>query len=245
MKSSKKNKVTTAGKQTGGKLIRNVRAKLDAEKYYELSEAIDFIKANHFAKFDETLNIAINLGVDPKHSDQMVRGMVSLPAGTGKNVRVAVFAKGDKIKEALDAGADMAGSDELLEQIKAGTINFDRCIATPDMMAVVGAVAKILGPRGLMPNPKLGTVTINVAAAVSAAKAGQVEFKVEKAGIVHGGVGKLSFSVADLKNNIHAFVDAVSKAKPSAAKGTYFKVAHICSSQGPALRLNISSIFAS
>lgn len=217
---------------------------LDTVKTYELKEAIALVKKSAIAKFDETIDICMNLGVDPKHSDQMVRGVVAMPSGTGKNVRVAVFAKGDKVKEAQDAGADLVGSDELIEQIQKGDIKFDRCIASPDMMGVVGRVAKILGPKGLMPNPKLGTVTPNVGEAVKSAKAGQVEFRVEKAGIIHAGIGKASFSEDALEANIRAFYDAVSKAKPSGAKGIYIKRVGISSSMGTGLKIDPSNIAA-
>ncbi len=200
------------------------------------------IKGNATAKFDETIEIAINLGVDPRHADQMVRGVVALPHGTGKALRVAVFAKGDKAKEAEAAGADLVGAEDLAERITKGEIPFDRCIATPDMMAVVGRLGKILGPRGLMPNPKLGTVTPDVTAAVKAAKAGQIEFRVEKAGIVHAGIGKASFTAEALSENIRAFVDAINKAKPSGAKGPYFKRVSLSSTMGPGLKLNVASL---
>ncbi|HYN39785.1 MAG TPA: 50S ribosomal protein L1, partial [Rhodospirillales bacterium] len=203
--------------------------------------AISLIKGASTAKFDETVEVAINLGVDPRHADQMVRGIVALPNGTGKQVRIAVFAKGDKAAEATAAGADVVGAEDLMEQVQKGEINFDRCIATPDMMGVVGRLGKILGPRGLMPNPKVGTVTMDVAGAVKAAKAGQVEFRVEKAGIVHGGVGKVSFAAPALEENIRAFVDAVIKAKPTGAKGTYVKRVSLSTTMGPGLRLNTAS----
>jgi large subunit ribosomal protein L1 len=188
------------------------------------------------------VEVALNLGVDPRHADQMVRGMVSLPHGTGKSVRIAVFANGDKAEAAKAAGADIVGAEDLMEQVQKGQIDFDRCIATPDMMAVVGRLGKILGPRGLMPNPKLGTVTPEVAAAVRAAKAGQVEFRVEKAGIIHGGVGKISFSDSVLAENIRAFVNAVVKAKPAGAKGTYLKRISLSSTMGPGLKVNVASV---
>jgi len=207
-----------------------------------LQEAISLIKKNSFVKFDETLDVVIKLGVDPKHSDQMVRGMVSLPAGTGKDVKVAVICKDDKVAEATAAGADMAGSEAIIEDIKAGKINFDVCIATPDMMGVVGQVARVLGPKGLMPNPKLGTVTADIATAVKNAKGGQVEYRVEKAGLVHAGVGKISFTEVDLLTNAKVFVDSVVKAKPSAAKGTYLKGVYLSSTMGPSLKVNLSTI---
>ncbi len=225
-----------------GKRLRNAYEKIDSETHYDLGDAIGVIKSVDATKFDQTVEVAMNLGVDPRHADQMVRGMVSLPHGTGKEVRVAVFAKGDKAEAAKEAGADIVGAEDLMDQVQKGQIDFDRCIATPDMMAVVGRLGKILGPRGLMPNPKLGTVTMDVAAAVSAAKAGQVEFRVEKAGIIHGGVGKLSFSESVLAENIRAFIAAVVKAKPSGAKGTYLKRISLSSSMGPGLKLNLASV---
>jgi large subunit ribosomal protein L1 len=209
---------------------------------YALSEAVKIIKENANTKFDETIEIALNLGVDPKHADQMVRGVVSLPHGTGKSLRVAVFAKGDKVKEAEDAGADLVGSDELADQIKKGEINFDRVIATPDMMAVVGQLGKVLGPKGLMPNPKLGTVTMDVAAAVKAVKGGQIEFRVEKAGIIHAGVGKASFSADAIGENVSTFINAINKAKPTGVKGTYMKRVTISSTMGPGVRLDIGHL---
>jgi len=215
---------------------------LDRSKLYGVDEAIRTAKAHATAKFDETIEIALNLGVDPRHADQMVRGVVTLPAGTGKDVRVAVFAKGDKAEEAKTAGADVVGAEDLMETIQGGTIDFDRVIATPDMMGVVGRLGKVLGPKGLMPNPKLGTVTMNVAEAVKAAKGGQVEFRVEKAGIVHSGIGKASFAEADLKRNFEAFVDAIVKAKPPGAKGKYVKKASLSSSMGPGLKLDVAEV---
>jgi len=227
-------------KQT--KKQKALAANLDRSKLYSVDEAIKTAKANATAKFDETIEIALNLGVDPRHADQMVRGVVTLPAGTGKDVRVAVFAKGDKAEEAKTAGADVVGAEDLMETIQGGTIDFDRVIATPDMMGVVGRLGKVLGPKGLMPNPKLGTVTMNVAEAVKAAKGGQVEFRVEKAGIVHSGIGKASFAEADLKRNFEAFVDAIVKAKPSGAKGKYVKKVSLSSSMGPGLKLDIAEV---
>lgn len=224
-----------------GKRLRNAYESVDVETAYDLDEAIKLIKENATAKFDETVEVALNLGVDPRHADQMVRGVVALPHGTGKEVRVAVFAKGDKAAEAEAAGADIVGAETLMETIQKGQIDFDRCIATPDMMAVVGRLGKILGPRGLMPNPKLGTVTFDVAQAVKAAKAGQVEFRVEKAGIVHGGVGKVSFANDALADNVRTFVDAIVKAKPSGAKGTYLMNVSLSCTMGPGLKLNVSS----
>ncbi len=225
-----------------GKRLTAARERIERDSAYDLAAAVDLIKGNATAKFDETIEIAINLGVDPRHADQMVRGVVALPHGTGKALRVAVFAKGDKAKEAEAAGADLVGAEDLAERITKGEIPFDRCIATPDMMAVVGRLGKILGPRGLMPNPKLGTVTPDVTAAVKAAKAGQIEFRVEKAGIVHAGVGKASFTAEALSENIRAFVDAINKAKPSGAKGTYLKRVSLSSTMGPGLKLNVASL---
>ena len=215
---------------------------VDTNKAYGVEEAVKLIKSRATAKFDETIELAINLGVDPRHADQMVRGVVTLPAGTGKDVRVAVFAKGDKAEEARNAGADIVGAEDLMETIQGGTIDFDRVIATPDMMGVVGRLGKVLGPKGLMPNPKLGTVTMNVAEAVKAAKGGQVEFRVEKAGIIHSGIGKASFTEADLRRNFDAFVDAIVKAKPTGAKGKYVRKAAISSSMGPGLKLDVAEV---
>jgi large subunit ribosomal protein L1 len=225
-----------------GKRLRAAEAKVDREKAYALAEAVALVKETASAKFDETVEVALNLGVDPRHADQMVRGTVDLPHGTGKAVRVAVFARGDKAEEARAAGADVVGAEDLAEAIQGGEINFDRCIATPDMMPVVGRLGRILGPRGLMPNPKLGTVTPNVGQAVRAAKAGQVQFRVEKAGIVHGGVGKASFDQALLVDNIKAFVDAVSRARPTGAKGTYMKRVAISSTMGPGVHVEVASL---
>ncbi len=218
------------------------RARVDQLKAYPLDQAIDLLKACATAKFDESVELALNLGVDPRHADQMVRGTADLPHGTGRSVRVAVFARGDKAEEARAAGADVVGAEDLAQAIQGGEINFDRCIATPDLMPVVGRLGRILGPRGLMPNPKLGTVTPNVGQAVSAAKAGQVQFRVEKTGIVHAGVGKASFEPAPIADNVKAFVDAVNKAKPSGAKGTYLKRAAISSTMGPGLKLDVASL---
>ncbi|MBX3561641.1 MAG: 50S ribosomal protein L1 [Sphingomonas sp.] len=217
-------------------------AGLDTQKLYGVEEAIKLAKANATAKFDETIEIALNLGVDPRHADQMVRGVVTLPAGTGKDVRVAVFAKGDKAEEAKKAGADVVGAEDLMETIQGGQIDFDRVIATPDMMGVVGRLGKVLGPKGLMPNPKLGTVTPDVAKAVKDAKGGQVEFRVEKAGIIHSGIGKASFSEADLRKNFDAFVDAIVKAKPSGAKGKYVKKLAVSSTMGPGLKIDVAEV---
>jgi large subunit ribosomal protein L1 len=225
-----------------GKRLKAAEATIDAEKFYPIDEAVRAIKAGARAKFDETIECALNLGVDPRHADQMVRGTVNLPHGTGKTLRVGVFARGDTAEEARAAGADVVGAEDLAERVQAGTIEFDRCIATPDMMPLVGRLGRILGPRGLMPNPKLGTVTPNVREAVEAAKGGQVQFKVEKAGIVHAGVGKASFDEAKLIANIKAFVDAINRAKPSGAKGTYLKRAHIASTMGPGVKLDIATL---
>ena len=215
---------------------------LDRDKQYDLAEAINLLKERASAKFDETLEIAMNLGVDPRHADQMVRGVVNLPNGTGRSVRVAVFAKGDKADEAKAAGADIVGAEDLVETVQKGEINFDRCIATPDMMPLVGRLGKVLGPRGMMPNPKVGTVTADVAAAVKASKGGAVEFRVEKAGIVHAGVGKVSFDAKALEENVKAFADAVIKAKPTGAKGNYVKKVAITSTMGPGLKLDPATV---
>jgi large subunit ribosomal protein L1 len=227
-----------------GKRLRNAYEGIDRDGFYDIAEAVKMIKERASAKVDETIELSMNLGVDPRHADQMVRGMVSLPKGTGKSVRVAVFAKGDKAQAAKEAGADIVGDDDLAEQVQKGEIDFERCIATPDMMPVVGKLGKILGPRGLMPNPKLGTVTQDVAEAVRAAKGGQVEFRVEKAGLIHTGVGKASFSDGDLIENIRALVGAVSRAKPSGAKGTYIKKVSVSSTMGPGLKLDVASVTA-
>jgi len=225
-----------------GKRLKNAYADVDRTKFYDLPEAVSLIKAKAGAKFDETFELALNLGVDPRHADQMVRGVCELPHGTGKTVRVAVFAKDAKAQEATEAGADVVGAEDLMQQVQAGNIDFDRCIATPDMMGVVGRLGKILGPRGLMPNPKLGTVTMDVAGAVKAAKAGQVQFRVEKAGIVHAGVGKVSFSEDQLVENVKAFVEAIQKAKPTGAKGTYLQRIAVSSTMGPGLKVNVGSV---
>ena len=217
-------------------------AAIDRSKLYPLDEAIAVVKSQAKAKFDETVEFSMNLGIDPRHADQMVRGLISLPNGTGKTLRIGVFARGPKAEEAQAAGADVVGAEDLAEKIQAGDIQFDRCIATPDMMALVGRLGKILGPRGLMPNPKLGTVTMNVKDAVSAAKAGQVEFRAEKAGIIHAGIGKASFDEAKLAQNIRALVDAVQKAKPTGAKGTYLQKASISSTMGPGLKIDVASL---
>jgi len=224
-----------------GKRTRAAREAFAGKENLSVEEAVALIKANANAKFDETIEVALNLGVDPRHADQMVRGTVTLPNGTGKTVRVAVFARGAKADEAKAAGADIVGAEDLMETVLGGKIEFDRCIATPDMMPVVGRLGKILGPRNLMPNPKVGTVTMDVAAAVEAAKGGQVTFKVEKAGVVHAGVGKVSFDEAKLVENIRAFVDAVSRAKPAGAKGTYMKKVSISSTMGPGVSVDVAS----
>jgi large subunit ribosomal protein L1 len=215
------------------------------ETNYQVTEAVKLIKDGATAKFDETIEIAMNLAVDPRHADQMVRGVVQLPNGTGKSLTVAVFAKGDKAEEARAAGADLVGDDDLAARVQGGEIPFDRCIATPDMMSVVGKLGKVLGPRGMMPNPKLGTVTQDVAAAVKAAKGGQVEFRVEKAGIIHAGVGKASFTLEALEENVRAFAGAVNKARPTGAKGTYMKKVTLSSTLGPGVKLDLASLLAS
>ncbi|MEZ0494727.1 50S ribosomal protein L1 [Sphingomonas sp. IW22] len=215
---------------------------VDREKLHGIDEAISLAKTNATAKFDETIEVALNLGVDPRHADQMVRGVVTLPKGTGKTVRVGVFAKGAKADEAREAGADVVGAEDLMETIQGGKIDFDRCIATPDMMGVVGRLGKILGPKGMMPNPKLGTVTMNVAEAVKAAKGGQVEYRVEKAGIIHSGIGKASFPAEDLRANFDALVDAVVKAKPSGAKGKYLRKIAVSSSMGAGIKVDVSEV---
>jgi large subunit ribosomal protein L1 len=216
--------------------------KFDSEKLYGIDEAFKALKEVGSKKFDETVEIALNLGVDPRHADQMVRGMVSLPSGTGKEMKVAVFAKGDKADEALKAGADKVGAEDLMEDMQAGNLDYDRVIATPDMMGVVGRLGKVLGPKGLMPNPKLGTVTADVAQAVKDAKGGQVEFRVEKAGIIHSGIGKLSFTDAQLKANFDAFVDAIVKAKPSGSKGKYVQKIALTSTMGPGLKIDLTEV---
>ncbi|GGE83636.1 50S ribosomal protein L1 [Stappia taiwanensis] len=227
-----------------GKRIRAAREGLDRNKLYALDEALALVKERATTKFDESVEIALNLGVDPRHADQMVRGVCLLPNGTGKTVRVAVFARGDKADEAKAAGADIVGAEELVAEVQAGKIDFDRCIATPDMMPLVGRLGKVLGPRGLMPNPKIGTVTPDVTTAVNDAKGGAVQFRVEKAGIVHAGVGKASFDTDKLSENIKAIVDAVIKAKPTGAKGTYLKRVAISSTMGPGLKIDPSTVSA-
>jgi large subunit ribosomal protein L1 len=214
-------------------------APVERDRFYGVDEAISLVKSNATAKFDETVEVALNLGVDPRHADQMVRGVVNLPRGTGKSVRVAVFAKGGKADEAREAGADVVGAEDLMETIQGGQIDFDRVIATPDMMGVVGRLGKVLGPKGLMPNPKLGTVTMDVAKAVNDAKSGQVEFRVEKAGIVHAGIGKASFSESDLKENFTAFMDAIIRNKPSGAKGKFVKKVSVTSTMGPGVKVDL------
>ncbi len=225
-----------------GKKQRASLEGLDRAKLYELSEAIQMVRDRATAKFDETVELAMNLGVDPRHADQMVRGVCQLPNGSGRSVRVAVFAKGDKAEEAKAAGADIVGAEDLVEIVQKGTIDFDRCIATPDMMPLVGRLGKVLGPRGLMPNPKVGTVTPDVAAAVGAAKGGAVEFRVEKAGIIHAGIGKVSFTAEALAENVRAFADAVQKAKPSGAKGTFVRKVAISSTMGPGIHVDPATV---
>jgi large subunit ribosomal protein L1 len=225
-----------------GKRGKKAREGLDRNAFYKVDTAVELIKRGATAKFDETVEVAMNLGVDPRQSDQNVRGVVQLPHGTGKSLRVAVFAKGDKAKLAREAGADLVGAEDLAEQVQAGKIDFDKCIATPDMMAIVGRLGKVLGPRGLMPNPKLGTVTNDVAQAIKATKGGQVEFRAEKTGLIHAGVGKASFSKEALIDNVKAFVGAVARAKPSGAKGSYIKKVSISSTMGPGVKLEIASL---
>jgi len=224
------------------KRLAKAASAVDRSKSYTLDEAVSLVKSNATAKFDETVEIALNLGIDPRHADQMVRGLISLPNGTGKVLRIGVFARGPKAEEAKAAGADVVGAEELAEQVQGGTIEFDRCIATPDMMALVGRLGKILGPRGLMPNPKLGTVTMDVKGAVTAAKSGQVEFRAEKAGIIHAGIGKASFESAKLIENAKVLVDAIQKAKPAGAKGTYLQKVALSSTMGPGVRVDVGSL---
>ena len=224
------------------KKAKTLATTIDREKLHGVDEAIALARSNATSKFDETIEVALNLGVDPRHADQMVRGVVTLPKGTGKTVRVGVFARGAKAEEALAAGADVVGAEDLMETIQGGTIDFDRCIATPDMMGIVGRLGKVLGPKGLMPNPKLGTVTMNVAAAVEAAKGGQIEYRVEKAGIIHSGIGKASFPAEDLRANFDALVDAVVKAKPAGAKGKYVKKIALSSSMGPGVKIDTTEV---
>jgi len=225
-----------------GKRIRAAREGLDTAKLYPIQDAVKLVKERAKAKFDETSEVSMNLGVDPRHADQMVRGVCNLPNGSGRTVRVAVFARGAKADEARAAGADVVGAEDLVEAVQGGTIDFDRCIATPDMMPLVGRLGKVLGPRGLMPNPKVGTVTMDVRGAVGAAKGGAVEFRVEKAGIVHAGVGKVSFEDGKLVENIRAFADAVSRAKPTGAKGTYVQKVAISSTMGPGVKVDPGSV---
>ncbi|MBO9447792.1 50S ribosomal protein L1 [Ruegeria sp. R14_0] len=224
-----------------GKRTRAAREAIAGKENLSIEEAVALVKANATSKFDETIEIALNLGVDTRHADQMVRGVVGLPNGTGKAMRVAVFARGPKADEAKEAGADIVGAEDLMETIQGGTIEFDRCIATPDMMPIVGRLGKVLGPRNLMPNPKVGTVTMDVKAAVEAAKGGEVQFKAEKGGVVHAGVGKASFDEAKLAENVRAFVSAVAKAKPSGAKGTYMKKIALSSTMGPGVTLDVAA----
>jgi large subunit ribosomal protein L1 len=228
-----------------GKRLKAVREGVDRDKFYPLPEAVKVVKSRAKAKFDETVEVAMNLGVDPKHADQMVRGVCALPNGSGRTLRVAVFARGPKAEEAKAAGADVVGAEDLVEQVQGGTINFDRCIATPDLMGLVGRLGKVLGPRGLMPNPRVGTVTMDVTSAVKAAKGGAVEFRVEKAGIVHAGVGKASFSEQQLIENVKAFVDAVVRAKPPGAKGNYLNKISLSSSQGVGVKVDAASVAGS
>jgi large subunit ribosomal protein L1 len=234
--------VIKATRVAGGKRLAKLQATVDPNKSYDIDEAVKLVKSNAKAKFDETVEIAMNLGVDPRHADQMVRGVCNLPHGSGRTQRVAVFARGPKAEEAKAAGADIVGAEDLVEQVGKGVINFDRCIATPDMMGLVGRLGKVLGPRGLMPNPRVGTVTMDVKAAVAGAKGGAVEFRVEKSGIIHAGVGKASFTEQALAENIKAFVDAVVKARPAGAKGTYLKRVAVTSTQGPGVKLDTASV---
>ena len=227
-----------------GQRLKKAREGVDREKLYPLADAIKMVKERAKSKFDETIELAINLGVDPRHADQMVRGVVNLPNGTGRTLRVGVFARGAKAEEAKAAGADVVGAEDLVEKVQGGTIDFDRCIATPDMMPLVGRLGKVLGPRGMMPNPKVGTVTMDITAAVKAAKGGAVEFRVEKSGIVQAGIGKASFTEEQIAGNIRAFVDAVNKQKPSGSKGTFLKKVSISSTMGPGLKLDLSSVSA-
>lgn len=226
----------------GGKRMAKILETIDRNKHYPIDEAVKIIKSGAKAKFDETIEISMNLGVDPKHADQVVRGVCLLPNGSGRTARVAVFARGPKAEEAKKAGADIVGAEELVEEVQKGKINFDRCIATPDMMGLVGRLGKVLGPRGLMPNPRVGTVTMDVTEAVKGAKGGSVEFRVEKAGIIHAGVGKASFTEQALVENIKAFVDSVMKAKPAGAKGTYLKKVSLTSTQGPGVRIDTGTV---
>ena len=228
--------------RNNGKRGLVIRESIDRDAEYDVTEAIKIIKEGATAKFDETIEVAMNLNVDPRHADQMVRGTVQLPNGTGKSVRIAVFAKDAKADEAREAGADLVGAEDLAEKIQAGELNFDRCIATPDMMAVVGRLGKVLGPRGLMPNPKLGTVTLDLADAIAAQKGGQVEFRVEKAGVIHAGIGKASFDQAALEANVKALVNAVVKARPTGAKGTFIRKVAVSSTMGPGVKIDFASV---
>ncbi len=228
-----------------GKRITSARQGIDRKKQYPLSEAVSIVKSNATAKFDETIEVSLNLGVDPRHADQMVRGVCNLPNGSGRSVRVAVFAKDDKAEEAKAAGADIVGAEDLMETVQGGQIDFDRVIATPDMMPLVGRLGKVLGPRGLMPNPKVGTVTADVAKAIQDAKGGAVEFRVEKAGIVHAGVGKASFDEAAIAENVRALLEAVQKAKPSGAKGSYLKRMSVSSTMGPGVKVDMADLLSS
>ncbi len=241
-KASVSEETIAAARLAGGKRNAEVQKGIDRNKAYGVDEAVRLIKSRAKAKFDETIEVAMNLGVDPKHADQMVRGVCNLPNGSGRTARVAVFARGAKAEEAKAAGADVVGAEDLVEIVSKGTINFDRCIATPDMMGLVGRLGKVLGPRGLMPNPRVGTVTMDVTNAVKGAKGGSVEFRVEKAGIVHAGVGKASFTEKALVENIKAFVDAVSKAKPAGSKGTYIKKVSLSSTMGPGLKIDTGTV---
>ncbi|MFK7942454.1 MAG: 50S ribosomal protein L1 [Paracoccaceae bacterium] len=227
-----------------GKRMKAAKAAFEDKHAVSIDEAVALVKDNAKAKFDETIEIALNLGVDPRHADQMVRGSVTLPNGTGKTARVAVFARGAKADEAKEAGADIVGAEDLMEIVQGGTIDFDKCIATPDMMPIVGRLGKVLGPRNLMPNPKVGTVTMDVATAVAAEKGGKVDFRVEKAGVVHAGVGKASFEAVQIADNVRAIIDAVQKAKPTGSKGTYIKKVSISSTMGPGVSLDVASLSA-
>src|SRR5471032_1889765 len=228
-----------------GKRYKAASVGIDREKAYPLEEAVRLVKANATAKFDETIEVAMNLGIDPRHADQSVRGVVQMPNGTGKTVRIGVFAKGEKADEACAAGADVVGAEDLAEQVQAGKIDFDRCIATPDMMMLVGRLGKVLGPRGMMPNPKLGTVTVNVGEAVKAAKGGAVEFRAEKAGIIHAGIGKASFTEEALVQNVQAFIGSISRAKPTGAKGTYIQKVSLSSTMGPGVKVDLGTLLSS
>lgn len=236
------NNKDVAIKSSGGKKIREARIKVRSDSLYNLTTAVEKLKSASYVKFDPTLEIVMKLGIDPRHSDQMVRGVVNLPAGTGKTVRVAVICKEEREEEAKAAGADLVGSSNIIDEIKAGKINFDVCIAAPDMMAAIGSVARILGPKGLMPNPKLGTVTLDIKGAVKNAKSGQVEYRAEKAGIIHAGLGKLSFPDQDLLKNLKAFIDAVIKAKPTGVKGSYLKAIYLSSTMGASVQIDLASI---